>query len=342
MVVIGFLIYLCSGQSEYSNHLQQARQALRGGDFNETLAQGNQMVELEPNNAAGYDFRANAYYAQENWRLAAANWRRVIALTPSSEWGYAGMWQNLGCAEDYYGDHAQAIRDFTESISLDPSIPDMPGRTADVEDGTGDAHKNRMWAYYHSGQYALAMQDCSTLIAVHPYPSNIAVRGKLYAKMGDYKSALRDFQTALSEDPRLQLASDLEAPLLGQMHQFKAAASVVEAENRAYPADGRVVANVGWWQYRAGELQEAIATDKKALALNRNQPIALNNLGLAYAALGDWQDAEPAYRQSLRLSHGKLHYGALVDVQSALQVQPHSAALRQALALLRSAQASAK
>ena len=339
MVVIGFLIYLCSGQSEYSNHLQQARQALRGSDFNETLAQGNQMVELEPNNAAGYDFCANAYYAQENWRLAAANWRRVIALTPDSEWGYAGMWQNLGCAEDYYGDHAQAIRDFTESIRLDPSIPDIPGRTADVEDGTGDAHKNRMWAYYHSGQYALAMQDCNTLIAVHPYPTNIAVRGKLYLKMGDYERAEADFRTALRENPNLPLASDLLAELLGQRQQFSEAVAVVQAEALEVPNNVIVWNNVGWWQYRAGQTADAIATFQKALQMGGRQPLALYNLGLTYAVEGNWQQAQPALSRAMRISSDDQRRAAEADIWEALKQQPKSVVLHQALAFLHSEQA---
>ncbi|MGI4792130.1 MAG: tetratricopeptide repeat protein [Janthinobacterium lividum] len=337
LAVVGLLIYFCSGQSEYSNHLQQARQALWRGDLNETLAQGNQMVELEPKNAAGYDFRAQAYYAQGNWRPAAANWRRVIALTPDSEWGYAGMWQNLGCAEDYYGDHAQAIRDFTESIRLDPSIPDTPGRTADVEDGTGDAHKNRMWAYYHSGQYALAMQDCNTLIAVHPYPTNIAVRGKLYLKMGDFDSAETNFRTALRENPHLIFASYLLSGLLGQKGQFLEALAVVQAEAAADPNNCSTWNNVGWWQYRAGQTTNAIVTFQKALKMGGRQPLALYNLGLAYAVEGSWQQAQPALSRAVQISSGDQRRAAEGDVWEALKVQPKSVVLRQALAFLHSA-----
>ena len=338
----GVMIYWVGSKSNSGDHFQQARHAFWRGDWNETVAQGDALVRLDPESPDGYSFRAQAYWKLGQFRPAAANYRKLIELTPTDNWGYPALWQNLAYTEDYYGDHRQAIRDFTQAIALNPTIPDKPGWTADAEDDTGDAHKGRLWAYYHAGDYALAMQDCNALIAVHSYPSNIAVRGKLHAKMGDYQSALRDYQTALSENPRLQIASDLEASLLGHMHQFKAAVSVVEAEAREDPANGVVMANVGWWQYRAGELSQAILSDKKALMLNKNQPIALNNLGLTYAVLDDWPDAEAAYKQSLRINHEDLRRAALVDVQSALLVHPHSAALRQAGMLLRSAQASAK
>lgn len=337
----GCMIYWVSGKSDKGDHFQQARHAFWRGDWNETIAQGDALVRLAPENPEGYSFRAQAYWKLGQYRPAAANYRKLIELTPTDNWGYPALWQNLAYTEDYYGDHLQAIRDFTQAIALNPAIPDKPGSTADAEDDTGDSHKGRLWAYYHTKQYALAMQDCNALIAVHPYPSSIAVRGKLYAKMGDYKSALRDFQTALGENPRLQIASYLEAALLGQMHQFKAAVSVTEAEAREYPTDVVVMVNLGWWQYRAGQLSQAIVSDQKALLLNKNQPIALNNLGLTYATIDDWPNAESAYRKSLQISQED-RQAALVDVQSALLVHPHSAALRQARVLLSSAQSSAK
>jgi len=342
IALFGSAIYWMSHPSGYNSHYQQARQAFWRGDWNGVVAQGDQMVRLGPNDPDGYSFRAQAYWELEQWGLAAANYRKVIALTPTDNWGYPILWQNLAYTEDYYGDHRQAIRDFTQAITLSPTIPDRQGWTADIEDSAGDAHKGRLWAYYHNRQYALALQDCNTLIAVHPYPTNLAVRGKLHAKMGDYAKALRDFQAALEENPRLQMASDLLAQLLGQMQQFKAAALVVEAEAREYPSEGAVLGNIGWWQYRAGQLPQAIAADQKALAVNRHQPRVLYNLGLTHAALGDWHRAEPAFREALRISNNSQRHGAVVDVQSALLEHPHCLALRQALALLRSAKLSAE
>lgn len=50
-----------------------------------------------------------------------------------------------------------------------------------------------------------------------------------------------------------------------------------------------------------GLWDEALFRWKKALAENPNDAAAYNNLGVAYERKGQWQEAEKAYLQALRL-----------------------------------------
>ena len=322
----------------YAALSQQGDSDYNTGDFRGAVEEYTQMIAINPEDPEGYSARGQAYYQLNLNRRALADLTRALQLTPPSDApALSKAYTYLGYAFDAAGDHKAAIADFDRAITLVPTIPDRWGETANAEDGTPSAHKGRLWAYYHDGQYQRALAECNGLIAVDPYPMNIAVRGKLYAKMGDYGRALEDFYTALQRSPRLPLASELSAELLGQEHRFAEAASVVQAEAREFPTDSGIQGNVGWWQYRAGETAQAIVSDKKALALGGDQPITLYNLGLTYAVRGDWADAEPALTQALRISSASERDGALDDVRTAMLEQPRSAALRQALALLKTA-----
>ena len=329
--VVGALIYFGSGQSAYSVHFQQARQDYWNGDWNGTVAEANQLIRLNPDSTAGYSFRAQAYWKLNRDREGADDWRQIISMTPEDDWA---LWQNMAAEEDYSGDHRQAVRDFTKAIALNPEVPDRPGATADAHDDTVSSYKGRLWAAYHCGQYALALQDCNTLIARHSYPASIAVRGKIYRRMGEDKRAEADFRTAIREDSSLLFASYQLTQMLAEAGKFTQAETVAESQVQVAPRDSTVWNNIGWWQYRAGKTSQAITTWQKALSLGGRQPITLYNLGLAYAVQGDWPQAQAALLQALKIGDPGQRRAAAEDVWAALATQPHSAALHQALTLL--------
>jgi tetratricopeptide (TPR) repeat protein len=326
------------GQLSYAYHDQQGDQDLSERDYRGAVAEFDQMIRLRPHDPNGYNGRGWAYYQTDQYGAAIADHARALELTPPTDTeARAKDYQNLGYDIDWAGGHDAAIPYFAEAIALDPSIPDTTDDTADAHDATSDSRKGRLWAYFHGGHYALALKDCQALIAVDPYPSSIAVRGKLYRKMGDYGRAVRDFRTALRENPSLDFASDQLQEVLGQMRQFPQAAAVATNSAKADPQNALLWWQVGWWEYRAGQEAIAVAADEKALALDGSLVSVRYNLGLTYASDGDWASAEPEFVRALRVSDALHRHWALVDVRSALIQQPHSAALRQALTMLHGA-----
>jgi tetratricopeptide (TPR) repeat protein len=326
-------LHVAVGGDAYWDHNMRGNAAYGQGDWGGAVSEYSQMVAINPKRQDGYSLRAMAYFKLKQFRLSAADFRMALRYNDDAQ-GRAVGYQNLAYSEDYYGDHAQAIRDFTEAIRLDPTIPDQAGETADAHDDTGSSVKGRMWAYYESGQYPQALADCQALIAVHPYPSSIAVRGKIYRHMGQYGPAFADFRAALRQDPRLEFASDQLADLLAETRQYAAAVQVAQAAAQADPSSSDWRGGVGWWQYRAGQTAAAIASYRQALSMGGPQPITRFNLALAYATLGDWTDTQPALAQALWVGSPTNCHWARVDVRSALVQQPRSVPLRKALAML--------
>ncbi len=330
-------------QGTFTEHAQRGDSDYNQQDFGGAVTEYTEAIRLRPDSPLGYASRGIAYYQLDLYRRAIADQNQALSLTPLDDLkGRAEAYMYLGYDLDSAGDHKAAIADYDKAITLVPAIPDTPGDTADADDGTPDPYKGRMWAYYHDGQYKMALRDCNALISIDPYPRSLAVRAKIYAKMGNYSQVLSDLHTALLRDPRLKLALGMSIILRGQMHQFNEAASAARAASNAYPNDSDAAGDVGWWEYRAGQLPQAIASDKKALALGGSQPITLYNLGLTYAVCGNWKELKPAFGEALRISNNSQRHGAMVDVQSALLAHPYCLALRQALVLLRSAKLSAK
>jgi S1-C subfamily serine protease len=93
-----------------------------------------------------------------------------------------------GLAYSQLGRFAEAVRDFTEVIRLDPKIA-----------GYFD---NRQAAYKGMGRLTDALDDANTAVRLAPnYSFAYRGRGGVFAEMGQYGSALRDFATAISLDP---------------------------------------------------------------------------------------------------------------------------------------------
>lgn len=330
------IVWLCGhslGGSGYWDHNQRGNTAYSQGDYPVAVAEYSQMVRMRPQKEDGYDLRGMAYYREQQYRLSAQDYRTALGLSASA----ATTWSNLAYAEDAYGDHHQAVYDFSRSLALNPAIRDRPDSTADAHDGTPNAVKGRMWAYFEDGQYSLALKDCNALIAVHPYPASIAVRGKIYRQMGDFPHAVADFRTALQEDPRLTFVDLHLEEILAQHGQFAAAVSVAADAVKANPADASVEGTLGWCQYQAGQTAQAIQTDIHALTMNPSQPWVRYNLGLTYAVRGDWKDARPAYALAMQNTTQEEWQGGVDDLQKALAQQPQSASVRQSLQMLTAA-----
>lgn len=133
-------------------------------------------------------------------------------------------------------------------------------------------------------------------------PDLLIVRGFSSVETQDYPQAIADYKRVIEIDPQ---------SLLGW-------------------------GNLAWTLYRTGDLTGAIEVGRKAQAIDPTAFWIWANLGLCYAAKGDWQSARPLYETRLSGASETAIKGALTEIEKALRKNPDGAALKQAQVLLKS------
>lgn len=125
-------------------------------------------------------------------------------------------------------------------------------------------------------------------------------------------------------------APDHALPPPQALEQFEQALAMVDAGDlgaaerafdalaKRYPSYSGPLVNLGILQFRSGKLEVAEETLKAALARNRDQPVAYNQLGMIYRLQGRFREAEQAYSRAVEIDPGyanaHLNLGVLCDL----------------------------
>ncbi|WP_409418332.1 tetratricopeptide repeat protein [Phenylobacterium sp.] len=117
-------------------------------------------------------------------------------------------------------------------------------------------------------------------------------------QMGNYDDALQAAQRTLITAPN-NVEALLEAARshVGRGRGFYAIEPARQAQKLA-PRDWRIPSLLGVAYEQASRFDEALAAHRQALALAPDNPVALGNLGMYYAARGDTAQAEATLRQA--------------------------------------------
>lgn len=89
---------------------------LKLGRFEESLADINALIKLQPKNAQWVSERAILHQAMKNKSAALADLDEAVLMDPSNPFRYSSR----AFIKDYYRDHIGAIQDYERAIALDP------------------------------------------------------------------------------------------------------------------------------------------------------------------------------------------------------------------------------
>ena len=155
-------------------------------DYDHAIADYDQAIQLQPDNAKAYNNRGLAYAYKGDYDRAIADYDRAIQLRPD----HAKAYNNRGLAYYDKGDYDRAIADYTQAIQVRP-------------DDAG-AYNNRGVAYAAKGYYDRAIADHDQAIQLRPeYAKAYYDRGVTYADKGDYDRAIADYTRAIQLRPDL-------------------------------------------------------------------------------------------------------------------------------------------
>lgn len=251
-------------------------------------------------------------------------------------------------------------------------------KLANLNNKSLTAYMGRGQAYYYSGRYEEAIEDCNHALtfvrvnknitscylwrggcnsaenrwdaAIYDYSSALIyspyawdayrLRGYAYAKTRHFELALRDANEAIRRHPEA-LTFETRGFVYGEMEQHaKALADCLAAAN-ADP-DSRIAWScLGWEQYKAGQWQEAERSDRRALEINGNVPTPRFNLGLCFAVQNNTIEAKKEYALALAGSKASQRDPALIELKKAQAEHPNTSAIADSLLLFAAAKSNA-
>ena len=170
-------------------------------------------------------------------------------------------------------------------------------------------------------------------------------KGRNFLSAGNLNAAITELSTAVSLDPKLSEANTL----LGVAYDRKGLNDLARQSFEGALHDPNDQAmhlnNLGYLEYTRGEYKEAVKYLKRAAKLAPDDQRIWNNLGLAQAELGKFDDAYKSFARAAGEFKGHLNMAARLESQGstdkaikhlekALALQPNSSEVRGRLATL--------
>lgn len=112
-IIILFSLNL-SGQSA-EDLLELGKKQVYQGNYGKAIKYYTKAIDLNPNLAAIYYYRANAKYDLKDYEGSIMDCRKALSLNPKLKSAYF----NLGLSEYYLKDYRGAVLNFTQAINID-------------------------------------------------------------------------------------------------------------------------------------------------------------------------------------------------------------------------------
>ncbi len=242
-----------------------------------------------------------AHMRNRVWRTEESLWHDDVQKCPHNGRG----WMNYGLTQMAKGAYPAALDCFERALLYTPNYP-----TLEINLGIVNAAMNRpaQSVQHFERAIALAPADAQT----HFY------YGRWLYRTGRVADALRQLQLAVRLNPSRLDARDLLASAYESVGDEAEARSTAAATLQLAPTDAaaRVVLthpaaqsvdsliNASLYQYQNGNYAGCMASARQALKLDPNSALAYNNIGAAYAGLGQWDQAIENEREALRIEPG--------------------------------------
>ncbi len=225
------------------------------------------------------------------WRDSETLFRRAIAVTRNNDIAFA----NLGAALEGQGRYKAALAADLQAEKLAPGRYQIHNNLGNILDRLG--HRDEALAEYRA--------------ALRLRPDNAALHnaaGEELAELGRRDEALREFSGAERLDPNDAAPHVGAAKVLFQLGRDAEAVDELRAALRIAPDSFQILATAAHYlaaneDAAARDGRAALALALKANALSGNsQPLVFDALGMAFAATGDFTNAQTCAQNALDLA----------------------------------------
>jgi tetratricopeptide (TPR) repeat protein len=218
------------------------------------------------------------------WRNSESLWTHTLEITKNNDIAH----NNLGTTLLNQGRTGEAIRQYQETIRLNPDI--------------ADAHDNLGTAFSNQGQTDQAISQFQEAIRLKPDGAEAYFNlGNALINKGQTDEAISQFQEAIRLKPDFGLAHDNLGVALFNKGQTGEAIKQYQEAIRFNPDNALAHYNLGIALGREGQIDEANSQFQEAIRLKPDYAEAHNYLGIGLLNQGQTDEAISQFQEAIHL-----------------------------------------
>jgi tetratricopeptide (TPR) repeat protein len=254
-------------------------------DYPKAIDHLTQILKARPAELKVRDYLGYIYEESKDTQKAIETYNFNVQLEPTYFEGHL----HLGVLYYRLKKFPEATEHLGRAVALNPKQP--------------EAHVVLGLAYMQQEQYDKAAEVFEEGIRHNPRSADLHFNlGTAYDKLNRFDDVVRVMETAIKLDPHHADALNY----LGYSYaergvKIEQALSLTKQAVALKPDNGYYVDSLGWAFFKSGQLTEALAEIKRAVALVGEDPVVYEHLGDIYAKQQRLSDAREAWLHSLEL-----------------------------------------
>lgn len=292
------------------NLFRQGLEQFNHGNYHPAITTFSQALQVNPDLAQAYQYRAKSYFYQGNYLEAIKDYSHVLRINPRN----AGAYSDRGLIRAQVGDRPRAMQDYNQALQLDANC--VP------------AYLNRGFLRVELEDYQGAIADCNAALSIIPdLPEAYLNRGLARYELEDFQGAKEDYDQALQISPHFATAYYNRGVVQVAAGNYQNAIADFDQALQLNPDDAQVYLNRGYTRLQLGDNWGSREDFDQALKIDPVSAKAFLSQ-IAYT-LNDEQDAFENDNQQLiqgLMLQGDVCYQS-GDYQAALKAFDHALTL---------------